>query len=178
MSTQPRTRRAEARFCPNCDLETVHMGRRCVRCRRSAPKLSKMGNRPTRSASGAMRHSAHEADQEGRLMAAATGGAIRDLRTQVPYRCDVYGTLEVDQLLETLEAHGKLSALVRSVRLSKRHILTYRADFVWKEGQSEEDVIADAKPVAKFGQVAFRTRDWPVKKALVRACFGKDIVEL
>lgn len=51
------------------------------------------------------------------------------------------------------------------------HIGTYRSDFSWREGGKL--VVADAK-----SRITKRLRDWPRTKALLRACYGHEVLEM
>lgn len=132
---------------------------------------SKYGNVPTPGPTGKLRQSAKEASREQDLQLMVQGGAICDLRAQVRYPLDVYGTRAVEALLEEVERvafSDTLVRLAREVRASKRHIATYVADFVYRDQRGNE-VVEDPK--------GYVTAMYRLKKRLMLACHGIEVVE-
>lgn len=132
---------------------------------------AKFGNVPTRSVTGALRHSRKEAAREAELVALERAGAIKDLRSQVRYDLSVYGVPAVDALLEIIEGDtalwARLKEHVRTVRWSRRHVATYVADFVYEEADSDRVHVEDPK--------GYQTEVFRLKARLFRICYGREI---
>lgn len=78
------------------------------------------------------------------------------------------------QELKILEAAGKIEDLEFQFNLpctvNGIHICDYRADFRYIDGDTGLSVIEDAK--------GFKTREYRIKKKLVKACLGINIIEV
>ena len=144
----------------------------CAVCRERTYPSSKYKNIPTKSKfSDRIFHSKKESRREPALVAMQNAGVICELRYQVPYRLDVYGTQSVEALLVAIEAGSSLRALqthVIEVRRSLQKIALYKADFVYKDRHGNE-VIEDVKGRAD--------RVYAMKKRLMLSCQNIEIVE-
>lgn len=78
------------------------------------------------------------------------------------------------QELALLESAGKIKFLTLQIKLSCDvngiHICDYRADFRYIDANTGLSVIEDAK--------GYKTREYRIKKKLVKACLGIEIVEV
>lgn len=171
-----RVRALGLRFCTHCQVERPFRGRVCIVCRTKEPKASKYGNRPTRDASGAMRHSKLEADHGTVLYAAEQAGSIKDLEAQVRYRLDLYGSGPVERLLEEIEELPALQcSLLRrfawAVRLSKRHVANYVLDYQYEEADTGRMRYEDPK-----GQtLGLAWQMFQIKRRLMWLAHGIDV---
>jgi hypothetical protein len=81
---------------------------------------------------------------------------------------------EVYRKLSLLEKAGKVSGLRCQVRypltVNNCLVSTYAADFVYFDVELAREVVADAK--------GYRTREYRIKKKLMKAIHGIDITEL
>lgn len=173
--------RLEVRFCPNCQIESVHKGRMCVRCRQSEPRPSKFGNVPVRSKhSGRMIQSKLEADREGWLVAAFRAGKITELRPdpdirtdrQQSFDLDVYSTPLVESLLRAIEEGDDIETrrIAKLLPRSRIRICRYRADFTYKDDLGRL-VVEDVKSPGT------RTPVYRLKKLLMLATQDIEIQE-
>lgn len=151
-------------FCVTCAAErpTIKRGkvRLCVTCKDPvAPRPSKYGNKPTRSKhTGRMFQSKREANREPVLLAQLNSGQITDLRYQVPFRLDLYGTHAVDAVLAVIEewipkfpdggVNGRLIRLAQEVRRSRQTVAVYKADFTYLT-KTGELIVEDPKGFVK-----------------------------
>lgn len=144
-------------FCVTCAAErpTIKRGkvRICVTCKDPvAPRPSKYANKPTRSKhTGRVFQSKREANREPVLLALQNSGQITDLKYQVPFRLELYGTQAVDAVLELVErlpgeqsegfpawasrvmdALPYLLAAARDVRRTRQCVAVYKADFTYR----------------------------------------------
>lgn len=148
--------------------------RRCIVCGERVFRASKWKAKPAEGTTGRMRHSTGEAKREAQLVSMQAGGAIRELRLcndppKLSYRLDVYGTREVEALLEAVEAPFEvpLALLAARVRQSKTHLATYTPDYVYREAPDWRLVVEDYKPQPPPG--------WSKTAALMRVCHGVDV---
>lgn len=183
-----RLRITEERFCVECQRATVFVWDRCIRCRKKLPKASKLGNVPKRNKiTGRLHQSTAEANFASTVVTWRNAGLVSDIRgldrgdPQERFRLEVYGTKEVEALLEVLEASGspELRTVVRDVRRSKVHICDYVADFTMTSqhhnvGPVGERLVYDVK--GNYGGDAGRR--YQVKKRLMLACHGMEIQEV
>lgn len=158
------------------------------------PPERKMRNQPTRTREGKLRQSKKEARREDALKLWAQANAIQDLRCQVPFTLEVYGTPEVEALLVAVESwfdptiataplrKRKLAAadfdgmlkLARNVRLAKHRISKYIADFVYV-GQDGQLTVEDVKGRRSMADVNYRL--FQVKAKLMLAAHGLEVKE-
>lgn len=185
--------RSKLAFCTKCNCERPTFkdylydkhGKRiskwrltiCVVCRERVYVPSKFHNKPTKSQfSERIFHSKKEARREPALVAMQNAGNICELRYQVPYRLEVYGSEAVDALLDAVEsdepilraAYAGLRALANHVRRSRQTIAKYVCDFQYRDRHGNLTV-EDVK-----GRV---TPEYRIKKRLMLACFGIEVVE-
>lgn len=153
-------RGAGTAFCVKCNTErpAIKRGRAriCVTCKEPlAPGKSKYNNIPTRSKhTGRTFQSKREANREPVLLAMQNSGQITDLRYQVPFRLELYGTQAVEALLlhltsERTSNHDEWTArLVTDIQRSRQSVAIYKADFTYltKAGQL---VVEDPKGYVK-----------------------------
>ncbi len=146
----------------------------CAVCRERVYPTRTRGNVPTLSKhTGRMFQSKKEANREPALIAMQNVGAICELRYQVPYKLEVYGTQVVDELLEWVDLglakeFARASKMTDAVRRSRHKIATYVADFVYQDKEGNV-VVEDVK--------GYRERIYLMKKRLMLACHGIEIVE-
>lgn len=171
-------------FCVTCAAErpTIKRGkvRICVTCKDPvAPRPSKYGNKPTRSKHpGRLFQSKREANREPVLLAMQNSGQITDLKYQVPFRLELYGTQAVDALLELVEAAGdvrwqagwgdKFIRLAQDVRRSRQSVAIYKCDFQYRT-KAGDLVIEDPK--------GKQTDVYRMKKRLMLLAHGIEIQE-
>lgn len=146
----------------------------CAVCRERVYPARTRGNVPTLSKhTGRLFQSRKEANREPALIAMQNTGHICELRYQVPYVLEVYSNHAVEELLEWVDLglakeFARASKLTDAVRRSKHKICTYKADFVYKD-QHGNEVVEDVK--------GYRERIYLIKKKLMLACHGIEIVE-
>lgn len=147
----------------------------CAVCREKVePPRSKYNAVPTMGTTGRMRHSSSEAAYESMLQWQAKLGEIEGLRLcndppKETYYLDVYGTPEVDALLDWVSQTDSdlVQALVRRVRQSREHITTYTPDFSYKPKGRERRSVVDTK--------GYASETFSMKRNLMRACHGIDL---
>lgn len=181
-------------FCVKCAKEqpTVRKGlrsrRHCMVCHEPVEVKSKFNNIPTRSKhTGRVFQSKKEANREPALLALQNVGEITDLRYQVPFRLELYGTQAVDALLDMTErlvpakdedltdwlgrlrsAFSYLDAAARDVRRSHQCVAVYKADFTYRT-KGGSFVVEDPKGA--------RTPVYTIKKRLMVLAHNVEIQE-
>lgn len=169
-------------FCVTCAAErpTIKRGkvRICVTCKDPvAPRPSKFGNKPTRSKhTGRMFQSKREANREPVLLALQNSGQITDLKYQVPFRLELYGTEAVNVLLEALECAQPqggqwcrwIADAIKNLRLSRQCVAVYKADFTYRT-KAGDLVVEDPKGFVK--------PEYRMKKKLMLLAHSVEIQE-
>lgn len=120
---------------------------------------SKYGNKKAK-ANGKVFDSKKERSRYYTLQALEKAGEISDLRMQVPFEIipAVYETVEV-----------QLKTKTKQVQKLVQRAAHYVADFVYKDKDGNE-VVCDAK--------GFRTKEYELKKKMMRAFLGITIKEV
>lgn len=173
--------RVRASWCTKCNKETpsVRKGLRsrwtCMVCHEPVLVRSKFGNIPTKSKhTGRTFQSKKEANREPVLLALQNVGEIVDLKYQVPYRLDLFGTQAVEALLEALDATKPegwctwIADSIQNVRRSRQCVGKWIADYAY-ETKSGETVVEDVK--------GYPTPIYSLKKKLVSVAHGLEIQE-
>jgi hypothetical protein len=136
-----------------------------------APGKSKFSNIPTKSRhTGRTFQSRREANREPVLLALQNAGEITDLRYQVPFRLELYGTQAVDALLAWLDEYGMPAPprLTGDVRRSRQSVAVYKADFTYRTKDGEL-IVEDPKGA--------RTPVYSMKKRLMVLAHNVEIQE-
>ena len=151
--------------------------RRCIVCGERAFRPSKWRAKPATGTTGRMRHSTGEAQREAQLVSMQAAGAIRELRLcndppKLSYRLDVYGTRQVEALLEEIDLMApilpdEMRRRAHEVRRSLTHLATYTPDYLYRESPDWRLVVEDWKPAPPPG--------WSKTAALMRVCHGIDV---
>lgn len=170
-------------WCTRCNKEqpTQRKGlrgpRRCMVCRDIVEVKSKYSNVPTRSKhTNRLFQSKKEANREPVLLALSNVGEITDLKYQVPFRLELYGTQAVARLLDALELDDAIyqalpkwvKQLLYEVRLTRQCVAVYKCDFQYRT-KAGELVVEDPKGA--------RTPIYSIKKRLMVLAHDIDIQE-
>lgn len=153
----------------------------CLSCKEEVQLGQKYRHEPTRSKfTERTFQSKHEASREPALLALQNAGLITDLRYQVPFRLELYGTGAVEELLavvdDIIEATNRgpmyvnarvLVAASNAVRSSRQSVGKYVADFVYRDG--DKLVVEDPKGA--------RPPVYRLKKALMVVAHNIEIIE-
>lgn len=120
---------------------------------------SKYGNKKAK-ANGKVFDSGLERSRHYTLQVLEKAGEISDLRTQVPFEI-------IPAIYETVEV--QLKTKTKQVQKLVQRAAHYVADFVYKDKDGNE-VVEDAK--------GFRTKEYKLKKKMMRAFLGITIKEV
>jgi hypothetical protein len=170
--------------CAKCATDRIFIRRRCMVCGEPAPpRLSKLGNIPTKNElTGRLHQSKAEATFGAKLAQARELGMVKDVRgldrgdPQERFRLDVYSSPAVEALLDKAERLKSLEGLCRDIRRSRTHVTNFLADFAWVSLDPAWGPVGERRVVDVKGRLAGDAyQRFLMKRALMLACHGIEV---